>query len=565
MAMHVFARDGTSLLVNKAWDELWDLEEGESSEGENVFEDEQVRAAGLLPHVREAVEGETVETPPLLYEPRRTGRGGQPRWMRAFCYPVKGEDGETREVSLIIEDVTERKNLEDSLAHRALHDGLTGLPNRALLTDRLVHALSRVGRENGSESGETVGVLFLDLDNFKHVNDSLGHGAGDGLLVEVAARLTSCVGPGHTVARLGGDEFVILLEGLENEELAQEVAGRIARELRPPFSLDGREVFVTASVGVAIGKVGKGGQEDPQNLLRSADVAMYTAKERGKDRHVVFETSMDGRSERRLTLEAGLRYALEREELGVLYQPVVRLADGRDAGAEALVRWRHPQRGVVPPAAFIPLAEETGLIIGIGEQVLREACARAREWRDLLKGGGTPTVWVNLSARQFHEPGLPELVESVLEEAGLDPGSLGLEITEGVAMDESGFGAGRTTATLRNLKELGVRLAVDDFGTGYSSLSYLKRLPLDVLKIDRSFVSGLEKNTEDRAIVSAVATLARDMELEVVAEGVETEEQLHILRELGCSLAQGYYFAKPLPATEVSARLEGGLASATGP
>ncbi|MDQ4129122.1 MAG: EAL domain-containing protein [Actinomycetota bacterium] len=282
--------------------------------------------------------------------------------------------------------------------------------------------------------------------------------------------------------------------------------------------------------------------------------------------------SMGGQSDRRLTLETGLRRAVEREEFGVLYQPVVRLADGRDAGAEALVRWRHPERGVVPPSAFVPLAEETGLILKIGEQVLREACARAREWRALRQAlrqgsqddGGASTVWVNLSARQFHEPGISELVEGVLEESGLGPGSLGLEITEGFAMAEAGFGTGRTAATLRNLKELGVRLAVDDFGTGYSSLSYLKRLPLDVLKIDRSFVSGLERDAGDRAIVSAVATLARDMELEVVAEGAETEEQLRILRELGCDLAQGYYFARPLPAAEVFTRLDGGLTPATG-
>lgn len=562
LAMHVFAPDGTSLLANAAWDELWDLGEDESSEGKNVFEDQQLRAAGLMPHVREAVAGETVATPPLLYEPARAGRESPPRWLKAFCYPVRDEAGETREVSLIIEDVTERKDLEEKLAYHAFYDDLTGLPNRALLSDRLGQALSRAGRgvRVGTESDHTVALLFLDLDDFKHVNDSLGHDVGDKLLVEVAGKLKDVARPGDTVARLGGDEFVVLLEEVAGEDGATGAADKVAQALKLPFVLEEREVFVTASTGVVLGG-GKEKRADPQDLLRSADVAMYRAKEEGKDRHVVFEPSMDGRSGRRLALGTGLRRALERGELTVLYQPVVELEGGRDVGGEALLRWERPGRGTVSPAEFVPLAEETGLIGEIGGRVLTDACARVREWRAILRkresGEASPTVWVNLSARQLYEPGLVGLVADALGQAGLGPDSLGLEITESVAMDDADFGVGRAAAALRGLKDLGVRLAVDDFGTGYSSLSQLKRLPVDVLKIDRSFVSGLGKDAGDRAIVSAVVTLARDMGLEVVAEGVESEDQLHILRELGCDLAQGYYFARPLSAGAFSARFDG--------
>lgn len=569
LAMHVFTPDGTSLLANTAWDTLWDLKENESSEGKNVFEDEQIRAAGLLRHIRDAAAGEVVTTPPLLYEPARVGRGGPPRWLKAFCYPVTGETGQTMEISLIIEDITERKDLEEQLAHHAFYDELTGLPNRTLLSDRLGQALSRASRPVRFETGvdQTIALLFLDLDDFKHVNDSLGHGAGDELLIEVAGRLRTAAGSGDTVARLGGDEFVVLLEEVAGKDGAIGAASKVAEALKLPFVVGKREVFVTASIGVVLGGVsGANGEKraDPQDLLRSADVAMYKAKEEGKDRHVVFEPSMDGRSGRRLALGAGLRRALERAELTVLYQPIVEIESGRDVGAEALLRWEQPGRGTVSPAEFVPLAEETGLIGEIGRRVLRDACVRVREWKTMWPGrdGGeaSPTVWVNLSARQLYEPGLVGLVADALGESELGADSLGLEITESVAMDSAGFGTGRTAGTLRGLRELGVRLAVDDFGTGYSSLSQLKRLPVDVLKIDRSFVSGLGKDAGDGAIVSAVVTLARDLGLKVVAEGVETEGQLRMLRELGCDSAQGYHFARPLSAGEASARFGRNLA-----
>ena len=558
LAMHIFAPDGTSLLANSAWDRLWDLGEKETSEGGNIFADEQVKAAGLLPYVVEAVAGQSVATAPLLYDPARTGRTGDPMWLKAFVYPVKDPEGLVGEVTLVIEDVTERKGLEERLAHRALHDDLTNLANKTLAVDRLGHALAR-------RDGAGVALLFVDLDNFKYVNDSLGHAAGDRLLVEVADRLRACAGSMDTVARFGGDEFVVVLED-RGGDAAAGVADRIVAELGVPFELDGREVFVTASVGISLGGsdgTGSDGMDsdDPEGLLRSSGVAMYEAKEAGKNRHVLFDASMDGRSSRRITLESGLRRALEREEFTLRYQPLVGVKGGEIVGLEALVRWDRPGRGLVSPAEFVPLAEETGLILPIGRLVLDEACARACEWREEASRGGAsgpgPTVWVNLSARQVQEPGLIGSVSEALAASGLDPECLGLEITESVAMDAGGLSAQRTAETLQALKDLGVKLAIDDFGTGYSSLSYLKRLPVDSLKIDRSFVAGLTRENEDRAIVSAVIDLARAIGLRVTAEGVETTEQLRILAELGCHHAQGYGISRPLTREAVRGFLGG--------
>ena len=537
LAMHVFAPDGTSLLANSAWDGLWDLGQKESSEGGNIFADEQVKAAGLLPYVVEAAAGQSVATAPLLYDPARTGRTGAPMWLKAFVYPVKDAEGRVGEVTLVIEDVTERKGLEERLAHHALHDDLTNLANRTLAVDRLGHALGR-------RDGAGVAVLFVDLDNFKHINDSLGLAAGDGLLVEVAARLRACAGSLDTVARLGGDEFVVVLEN-GDARAATRMADDIVARLGGPYRLQGRELFATASVGIALGGPDRVGPDEPENLLRGSGIAMYEAKEMGKNRHVVFDASMDGRSSRRIALESGLRRAVEAGEFVLRYQPLVEVDGGETVGLEALVRWDRPGQGLVPPSDFVPLAEETDLIVSIGRLVLIEACTRAREWRDA--GGRGPTVWVNLSARQLREPGLLDSVSDALGASGLDPEGLGLEITESVAMDTSGLGAERTAATLRALRGLGVRLAIDDFGTGYSSLSYLKRLPVDFLKIDRSFVAGLARETDDAAIVSAVIDLARAMGLRVTAEGVETDEQLQVLTDLGCHQAQGYLISRPLP------------------
>ncbi len=445
-------------------------------------------------------------------------------------------------------DITERQALERQLAHQAFHDPLTGLPNRALFLDRLGHALARGGR-----AGAAVGVLLLDLDGFKHVNDSLGHDAGDRLLVAFAARLPGyCLRPSDTLARLGGDEFVVLLEDLRDPGAATRLAARLVTcpALWAPYPLDGREVSIRASVGVALGRPGAA---DPGGLLREADTALYRAKAAGKGGYAVFDPAMNAAAVARLELEADLRRAVARGELAVHYQPLVALADGRIRRAEALVRWHHPTRGPAAPAAFIPLAEETGLIREVGHWVLGAACRQAATWRAVY-GDRAPVVCVNLSAREFGDPGLVAAVAGALRDAALDPAGLELEITEGALMGD----APGTLATLWQLRDLGVGLAVDDFGTGYSSLAYLKRFPVDTLKIDQAFVAGLGADTEDTAIIGAIIGLAHALGLAVVAEGVETVDQVAGLRRLGCDLAQGYHFARPLPAAELDALLAAG-------
>ncbi len=440
-------------------------------------------------------------------------------------------------------DVTERKAFVERLEHQAFHDPLTGLPNRALFQDRLEHALARAGRDDGA-----VAVLFLDLDDFKVVNDSLGHEAGDRLLVEVAGRVRGCLRPGDTAARLGGDEFAVLLEGVAGEGEALRVADRIGDALGTPVSLgagESHEARANASVGVALGRPG----QRAGDLLRNADVAMYGAKARGKARHELFDPAMNERAASRLEAENGLRRAIGRGEIVAHYQPKLSLASGEVVGMEALARWEEPERGLVLPAEFIGLAEETGLIVPLGELVLREACRRAATWRQ--ERAERVAVWVNLSPRQFHGADVVGQVSSVLEETGLEARYLGLEITEGVVMDD----AESTIETLGRLKGLGVRLAIDDFGKGFSSLNYVKRFPVDYLKIDRSFVSGICERPEDLAIAQAVVALGHSLGMEVVAEGVETAEQLDLLRGLGCDHAQGYYLARPMAAEESAAFL----------
>ena len=433
-------------------------------------------------------------------------------------------------------DVTERKALEERFAYQAFHDSLTGLPNRSMLMAGLERALE------GEGNGE-VAVLFVDLDNFKLVNDSLGHGAGDEALVEVARRLLECLGAGGMAARFGGDEFVILLEEVAGEAEAIEVARRIAGALEAPFQLGNKEVFFSASIGAALGAADA--LHDAAGLLRAADVALHRAK--GTDAgYAVFDSAMNVRALERLDLEADLRRAVDHAEFVVYYQPKVELTSGRIIGAEALVRWQSPERGMVSPAKFIPVAEQMGLIRPIGGWVLREACLQARRWQGHLPPGSRPVVSVNLSAAQLKHPRFVSEIARVIEETGVDPGSLTLEITESMLMED----AERGVETLCGLKALGLRVALDDFGTGYSSLAYLKRFPIDILKIDRAFVDGLGREPGDTAIVRAIMGLARALGLEVIAEGIETAEQLSLLRELGCDYGQGYYFARPLPSAE---------------
>ena len=553
LSIHVFTPTGDTLLANSSWNELWNLQEGEEPEGTSIFDDKQMRTTGLLPYIQEGMRQGPVTPPPLLYDPARNGRDGDPRWLQAFVYPVKDDEGSVREVTLIIEDVTQRKALEDKLSYQAFHDPLTGLPNRALLLDRLEHALERMGRQ---EDGK-VAVLFTDLDNFKYVNDSLGHKAGDTLLVEASGRISSCLRPEDTVARLGGDEFVVLLEGITDVAEATVVAERIARELEAPFDLNGQEVFVTTSTGIVLG-----GPGEAEDLLRDADVAMYRSKEAGKDRHEVYKTGMRARSTKRLGLEGDLRRAVERgsEDFVVRYQPEIEVQTGKTVGFEALVRWRHPERGLVLPGEFIPLAEDTGLIVPIGLRVLEQACRQAQAFRNVRNGNpgnGHPIMYVNLSARQFREPELVEEISRIIGATGIEPGSLALEITESDAMSD----AAAAVVALSKLKALGVGLAIDDFGTGYSSMSYLKRFPVDYLKIDRSFVSGLGQGSgEDEVIAAGMVSLAHALGLRVIAEGVETKAQLTHLGEMGCEVAQGYYFAKPLEGDAAVAWLAAGPA-----
>ncbi len=453
------------------------------------------------------------------------------------------DDPDVRGIVVTSRDITERRELEEQLRHQAFHDPLTGLPNRALFADRLEQALARTSR------GEHyVAVLFIDLDNFKLINDSLGHQMGDQLLVAVAKRLEGCLRPEDTVARLGGDEFAVMLEGVRDESDAIRAAVRIAKELRPAFVLNQREVFSTPSIGIALSASAK---DRPEDLLRLADMEMYRAKSNGWFYSVGTDLGNANRALKRLELEGDLRRAVECEEFRICYQPEIYLEDGKIAGMEALVRWEHPRRGLLLPSEFVPVAEETGLIFSLGKLVLEAACRRSRLWREQCPRASGLVVWVNLSARQFQRPDLVDEVTEALRKTGLHPSGLGLEITEGVAMGD----AQTTDKTLRELAALGVGLAIDDFGTGYSSLSYLRRFPVDLLKIDRSFVKGLGEEPEDRVILSAMIALSKELGLRAVAEGVETATQLARLREMGCEMAQGDYFSKPLLDETASALL----------
>lgn len=440
-------------------------------------------------------------------------------------------------------NISERKQLQKQLLHQAFHDPLSKLPNRALFMERLERALARAQEKSGK-----VAVIFLDLDNFKVINDSLGHQVGDELLSAAAHRIKGCVRPGDMTARLGGDEFTVLLEDVTSPEAAVKVAQRIHAQLQAPFLMDGHEVFVTPSIGITLST---DENANPDSLLRDADVAMYWAKTHGKACYAVFDQHMSSQARERLSLETDLRHAVARQELVVYYQPIVDLQTGAIREVEALVRWKHPTRGLVSPADFIPLAEETGLILQVGQYVLEQACWQVRLWQQELPSDRPLILSVNLSARQFQHSSLLDDISATLTATGIDPTCLKLEITESVMMHN----AESTIRTLNQLQALGMQLAVDDFGTGYSSLGYLKRFPLNTLKIDRTFTDGLGHDPEDTAIVCAIISLARALNQVVTAEGIETEAQLAHLRELGCEQGQGYLFSKPLPAAEMRAVL----------
>jgi diguanylate cyclase (GGDEF)-like protein len=454
---------------------------------------------------------------------------GSTGWALWRASTVHDADGEPTSHVVHMLDISGRKAVESELDHQAHHDGLTGLPNRTYFTDSLGEALA---------AGPAT-VLFVDLDEFKVVNDSLGHSAGDALLVTVAERLRAALRPGDTVARFGGDEFAILLPGVDDEELALTVASRVAAALDAPFNVEGQERYVTASVGL---RCSPGGAMTPEEMLRDADAAMYRAKELGKDRSAPFDADLRAQVQQRMELEADLRYAIARDELRLLYQPQVDLETGRITGVEALLRWEHPRAGTIAPLAFIPIAERSGLIARVGAWVLREACAQAVAWPGV-------EMAVNVSPRQLADPSFPTLVRRVLRETGLDPRRLCLEVTESCLISDPET----ARRALLELKGLHCKLAIDDFGVGQSSLGQLRTiLPIDTLKIDRSFVDGLGRDDDGQAIFDAVVQLARSLGVRALAEGVETPEQALAIRSRhGCTVAQGYHFARPLTAGEL--------------
>lgn len=468
-----------------------------------------------------------------LVELRMRHADGSWRHFEAVGNDLLG-DPDVRGTVAYFRDVTEHKALVGTLAHRAFHDELTGLPNRGLFVDRLEQALARALRHRGSLT-----VLFLDLDNFKSVNDAFGHEAGDRILAAVGRRLQACVRPGDTVARFGGDEFAVLLEYTKDAVGVSRVVDRIVESSRAPIALNGRALFVTCSIGVA---TSASERDQADELLRRADQAMYGAKKSGKARYRSSSPAVPTEVTKRMELEEALGWAVARGEFKLHYQPEVVIKTGEIVGMEALLRWDHPRRGLVTPTSFVTLAETTGQIVPIGRWILDEACAQAARWQEQYPEG-PPLVSVNLSPMQFQQPTLVEEIAETLQRTGLDPGNLVLEITESFSMED----ARHVTVAVRELKRLGVKLAIDDFGTGHASLSYLERFPVDVLKIDQSFVARLGRNGENTAaLVSAMISFTQALGIEAVAEGVENVEQLDELDGMGCDMAQGFYFWEPL-------------------
>ncbi len=481
-------------------------------------------------------------------EHRMQRHDGEYIWVLNRGLAVRGQDEKAYRMAGSTSDITSRKRAEEQLVHDAFHDTLTGLSNRALFADRLGLAIERAKRSPRYHFA----VLYMDLDRFKVINDTFGHPMGDRVLVACAARLKVCLRSIDTVARLGGDEFVVLLEDSHDTWDVPRVAERIGHELALPFELNGRQVFVTASIGVVLGGAT---YERPEQVLRDADIAMYKAKSAGKARYEIFDDAMREVALAHLEIEAGLRGAIERSEFEVHYQPIICLKSGRVTGFEALVRWRHPERGLIAPNEFIPVAEETGLIVLLGDWVLQEACAQMKRWQSQYPVEPPLVINVNLSAKQFAQHGLPERIEQILQQTGLDARSLRLEITESTIMEDSTIGA----QMLARLQALGVEVEIDDFGTGYSSLSYLQQFPINTLKIDRSFIqrmsSRAERNATGDGIVRTIVKLAQQLGLTVVAEGVETAEQLAQLEALDCEYGQGYFISRPMAQADVDSLL----------
>lgn len=472
-------------------------------------------------------------------ETRYYKKGGETIWVLASASVVRTEDGAARHLVFQIQNISDRKIAEDQIRFAAFHDSLTGLPNRVLLSDRMSISVERAKKSKNY----SFAVLFIDLDRFKVVNDSMGHETGDRLLVELSKRLKLCVRAVDTAARLGGDEFAVLLDGIQDNNTAVEIAERIQEHLRQPFDLEGQEFFTSASIGIAFSSLG---YNNPEDVLRDADTAMYRAKSSGKARYEIFDRGMHSRAIELLRLENDLRQAIEKGEIVPHFQPIVSLPSGDISGFEALARWQHPERKLVSPADFIPLAEETGLIVPLGMQIFKESCRQLRRWQQMFPHQTPLTMSINLSGKQFVQKDLVEEIDRIIKNCEIKPNSIRIEVTESVVMDN----AVSAIEILKKLKLIGVQLSIDDFGTGYSSLSYLHSFPFDILKIDRSFVTRMALDKDSRSIVETIIALAGKLDKRVVAEGVETEQDKEILADLNCDYAQGYLFSKALNSTD---------------
>ncbi|PNU18703.1 GGDEF domain-containing protein [Geothermobacter hydrogeniphilus] len=532
--------DGSFIYTNRSWQQTlgYDNESLPQLKLQDIVQqDDKSRCIAAFNNLLDGNSGGAIEG-------RMAARDGRAVNVEGSMTCSRQEDGE-RLVWGICRDITERKRAQDQLYHLAHHDALTGLPNRTNFIERLQQELAmakRIGRE--------VAVLFLDLDRFKMINDTLGHDSGDALLVEVAARLKKLLRETDAVGRLGGDEFAIVLGNLNCSADAERVAEKILKILAEPLQVNEHELFITTSIGVSHFPAH---HNSPEELVKKADIAMYSAKAQGRNNFKVYNRAMDFDSERRMILETGIRRALERDEFRIHYQPKVDASTGEVTSLEALLRWQHPDLGLLPPADFISLAEETGLIFSIGEWVLRRVCHQVREWADL--GLGDVRVAVNLSGYQLQQQNLVGQISQALEDAGVSPECLELEVTETVVMQNPDF----AVAILRQLKELGICISIDDFGTGYSSLSHLRRFSINTLKIDKSFVQEVERNATDAAITQAIIAMGKSLDLKIVAEGVETEGQLEFLRGHDCHEIQGYLFSQPVAVDKVTEILRNGL------
>jgi diguanylate cyclase (GGDEF)-like protein/PAS domain S-box-containing protein len=516
------------------------------------------RAAAEILGIQDADTGEAIDLVGTVIRENRTvrpesnlvltRRDGGKIPVENCISPIRNREGANAGTVITLRDVSEVQAMSQQMIHSAQHDALTGLPNRILLNDRITQAIAYAARHN-----EQIAVLFLDLDHFKHINDSLGHAVGDKLLQSIAGRLAQCIRGSDTVSRQGGDEFIVLVTEMKEPQAALISANRLLAAVAAPHAIQGHDLHITASIGVSIYP---GDGLDAESLIKNADTAMYQAKKNGPQSYQFFKQSMSVRAVERQSIEESLRRALERDEFALHYQPKINLLTGAITGVEALIRWMHPERGMIPPGQFIPVAEDTGLILPIGGWVLREACMQARAWRD----AGLPdvTMAVNVSAMEFQDPNFIENLFAVLKETGTDPAVLKIELTESVLMKN----AEGAITVLRKMRESGIKVAIDDFGTGYSSLSYLQRFPIDELKIDQSFVRQIGSGDGDTAIVTAVISMARSLRLRVVAEGVETPEELAFLREQKCDEVQGYYFSKPVPPQLLAGLLVNGVAAA---